>query len=78
MIEFLTSRGVRQGCPMNPVLFNMYINDKEKEWTGRNLGGTVIGNKKIYGLKYADAIRYRRGVKRNDSKSSQIHKNERS
>ena len=28
----------------------------KKECTERNLGGTVIGNKKIYCLKYADDV----------------------
>ena len=28
----------------------------EKEWMERNLGRTVIGNKKVYCLKYADNV----------------------
>uniref|UniRef100_T1IQ89 Reverse transcriptase domain-containing protein n=1 Tax=Strigamia maritima TaxID=126957 RepID=T1IQ89_STRMM len=53
---FWTTEGVRQGCPLSPVLFSLYINDLEENWTKRNIGGAVMGKSKIFALKFADDI----------------------
>ena len=47
---------MRQGCPISPTLFNIFLDDIDKEWEKRDAGGTVMGRLKFYTLKYADDI----------------------
>jgi len=54
--KFWTERGLRQGCPLRPLLFILFIADIEKYLKARREGGTVIGKKKIYILAYADDL----------------------
>lgn len=54
--EFWTENGVRQGCPMSPTLFNVYIMDIEEEMKKEQNGGVVIGREKIWSLSYEDDV----------------------
>jgi len=54
--EFWIERGVRQGCPLSPLLFILFIADIEEFMRKRQEGGTTIGNKRIFTLAYADDL----------------------
>jgi len=51
--EFSIKRGVRQGCPLSPILFNLFINDILDNCAKY---GVSIGNKKCCGGLFADDI----------------------
>uniref|UniRef100_T1IQ87 Reverse transcriptase domain-containing protein n=1 Tax=Strigamia maritima TaxID=126957 RepID=T1IQ87_STRMM len=47
---------VRQDCPLSPSLFAVFINDIERNWETRKIGGTELGKDKVFCLKFADDI----------------------
>ena len=51
--EFPINRGVRHGCPLSPILFNLFINDI---LDGCDQYGVSIGNKRCCGGLFADNI----------------------
>jgi len=51
---FSTKKGVRQGCVMSPLFFNLYIADLDRCMRKRGIGGIKLGNERILSLVYAD------------------------
>jgi len=41
--EFKTRKGVRQGCVMSLILFNVYMTDLDNRMRARGIGGVGIG-----------------------------------
>lgn len=54
--EFWTFKGVRQGCPLSPMLFSLFTADLEEEMKKGLRGGIVVGGERIWSLAYADDI----------------------
>ncbi|XP_024883827.1 uncharacterized protein LOC112462336 [Temnothorax curvispinosus] len=53
---FWTGRGVRQGCPLSTILFNVLLADLKEEMGRVKWGGIMLGGKRVYTLAYADDI----------------------
>ena len=46
--------GLRQGCPLSPLLFNLYVSELEHVLKLGQAGGVVMGKTKVWMLAYAD------------------------
>ena len=53
---FSTYIGVRQGCPMSPTLFALYLSDLDEKLAAGQAGGVVVGKTKVWTLAYADDV----------------------
>lgn len=54
--SFRSHKGLKQGCPLSPLLFAIYIADMDETLRRNQIGGLVVGGKKIYSLAFADDI----------------------
>lgn len=54
--RFWTERGLKQGCPLSPLLFIVFIADIEEYLKKRQNGGVTVGRKRIFTLTYADDL----------------------
>jgi len=53
---FWTGRGVRQGCPLSPILFNLVLADLEDVMKSNGWGGVKLKGRKVFSLAYADDV----------------------
>ena len=49
-----TEEGLRQGCPLSPTLFTIFMADMEQEFRKEQIGGIRAGSEKFWSLAYAD------------------------
>ena len=55
-VKFNSYRGLKQGCPLSPLFFALYISDLDTVLERNQLGGVLVGRKKIFCLAFADDI----------------------
>jgi exonuclease III len=53
---FESHTGVKQGCPLSPLLFAIYISELDAVLKRNQLGGVVLGRSKIHSLAFADDL----------------------
>ena len=53
---FWTEKGVRQGCPLSPLLFTLFLAGIEEYLKRRQEGGITIKINRVHTLAYADDL----------------------
>jgi len=51
-----TRKGVRQGCVMSPILFNLYLAEIDEKMKERDIGGIGIGKTRIWSYVADDIV----------------------
>ena len=54
--EFPCHKGVRQGCPLSPLLFSLFISDLEHELLANSSGKVRIGEQEVRVIMFADDL----------------------
>jgi retron-type reverse transcriptase len=52
--EIHTNQGVKQGCPMSPTLFNIFIEEDIRQWQDVLIKDFKIGNTVLNTILFAD------------------------
>lgn len=52
----LDGKGVKQGCPLSPGLFNLLTADLKEETRKGGWGGMRLKGEKVYSLAYVDDV----------------------
>ena len=56
MWEFQCQNGVRQGCPLSPLLFSLFISDLEDSLKTKSSGRIKIGDQEVSIIMFADDL----------------------
>ena len=54
--KFSVEQGVRQGCPISPILFSVFVNGLIKEMREKVQGGVKVGDRVVQMLLFADDV----------------------
>lgn len=52
--KFVTRKGVKQGCVLSPLLFNLYVAELDDYLRKRGVGGVALESDRIWLLAYAN------------------------